>query len=503
MSSYNNPDHSFVEPTQYQQLPLPGLPFPLYMPLPLLQAAVNEAQNNIKAPQPLIFTGALTAIAVVLQGLIDVCKPTGQVVPTSLMLLAIANSGERKSTAENVFLGPVREFQQQQSLIYQSQERQWQVQHAIWEVRRKAILKGVTKKAGQGQPTQDEEQQLLAHQENQPGKPKEFKLLYEDSTSEALFLGLNQNLPTAGLTSSEGGGVLGGRAFNDLSKMNAIWSGDSITVDRKTVKSFELIGARLTVSIMAQESAVSDYMAHRGEKSRGSGLWARFLVCHPLSTQGFRPTLNGTQSWEHRDQFAERLTELLQQNTALLQGAEQKKQVIKFTSEASARWLGIANTIEVEIQPGGRFEHAGDHASKLADNIARVAALFHYFEKLDGDIALSTLNIAIDFCFFCSDDFLKLFVPPLQECLDAVELDNWLDSFRNLNERYIPKNYIRQRCPNKLREKNRLNSALEVLCNNGRASLSNVGRTVFVDLMPWPNHHQPMPQMMPHHKIDH
>ena len=463
--------------------------------MPLLDSAVNEAQNNIQAPRQLIFMSALTAIAVVLQGLIDVYKPNGQVVPASLNVLAIANSGERKSTAENVFMKSIRDFQRQQAVIYQSQEQEWQVQHDIWIDRRKVIRKGIANKVRQGLPTQDEEQQLLAHQKNQPVKPKKFKLLYEDSTSEALFLGLHENLPTAGLTSSEGVGVLDGRAFNDLSKMNNIWSGEPITVDRKTVESFDLIGARLTVSIMAQESAVSDYMERRGEKSRGVGLWARFLVCHPPSTQGYRVSLNGTPSREHCDHFAKRLTELLQQNVVLLQESGREKQVIKFTSEASNYWQGIANSIESEIRPGGCFEAASDHASKLADNIARVAALLHCFEKFDGDIALNTLEAAIDFCRSCSNDFLKLFMPPPQEQLDAGELDNWFNRFRSTGQRYVPKNIIRQCCPNKLREKNRLNRALEVLCSGGRISLGIMGRSACVDVTPWFQHHQPPPNM--------
>lgn len=478
---YNFPSNILVSPQSFH--------------LPLLQAAVNEAQSNIQAPLQLIVTAALTTIAVVLQGLVDVLKPNGQVVPTSLMLLAIANSGERKSTVENVFLGPVRAFQQQHSLMYQSQVQQSQVKYDIWVTRRKAMLKGINKKADLGLPTQDEEQQLLVHQKNQPIEPKEFKLLYEDSTSEALFLGLHENLPTAGLTSSEGGGVLGGRVLNDLSKMNAIWSGDSITVDRKTAKSFVLNEARLTVSIMAQESAVSDYMKRRGETSRGAGLWARFLVCHPPSTQGYRSTLNGTQSWEHRGHFVERLTELLQQNVVLLQDSAQKKQVIKFTPEASVRWQEIANDIELKIRPGGCFESAGDHASKLADNIARVAALLHCFEKFDGDIVLSTLETAIDFCGSCSNDFLKLFMPPPQEQLDAGELDSWLNRFRSANKRYVPKNHIRQYCPSKLRERIRLNRALETLCNNGKVLLCGLGRTAYVDVMPCLQDYQSLPNM--------
>lgn len=475
-------------------------PQPFHMPLPLLRASVDEAQNNIMAPRWLILTSALSAIAIVLQGLIDVRKPTGQIVPASLMLLVIADSGERKSTVENVFLGPVRDFQQQQSLNYQYQVQQWRVKHGVWEAKGKVMLKGITKKCSQGLPTQGEEQQLLVHQENRPVEPKEFKLLYEDSTSEALFLGLHQNLPTAGLTSSEGGGVLGGRAFNDLSKMNSIWSGDAITVDRKTAKSFVLKDARLTVSIMAQESTVSGYMARRGEMARGSGLWARFLVCHPPSTQGYRVPPNSTQSWEHRASFEQRLTELLQQNAMLMQEAEHKKQVIAFTSEASERWHNIVNAIEVAIRPGGLFEGAGDHASKLADNIARVAALFHYFEKFEGDISLITLNAAIVFCESCSDDFLKLFMSPPQQCLDADELDNWLNRFRNGGGRFLRKNYIRQHCPNKLREKNRFNRALEVLQNAGKVSLGDMEGYACVDVSPSLLHHQPMPHIMPFHR---
>lgn len=77
----------------------------LNMDLPLLRGAVDEAQNNIMAPRPLIFTSALTAIALVSQGLVDVCKPNGQVVPTSLMLLAIANSGSANPRWKMFFSG--------------------------------------------------------------------------------------------------------------------------------------------------------------------------------------------------------------------------------------------------------------------------------------------------------------------------------------------------------------------------------------------------------------
>lgn len=242
--------------------------YPCLSQFPLLDAAINEAQANIQAPRGLIQNAALTAISVVLQGLVDVRKPNGQVAPTSLMLLAIADSGERKSTVENVFLKPIRAFQAKQGEEVKESQSMWKVKYDTWMVRRNGVLKAITKKASKGLSADEEEKVLLALEKEAPAKPKEFKILYEDSTSEALFHGMYGNLPPAGLISSEGGGVLEGRAFNDLSKQNAIWSGDSITIDRKTAESFKLVGARLTVSLMVQESVFSKYMAHKGGVSR-------------------------------------------------------------------------------------------------------------------------------------------------------------------------------------------------------------------------------------------
>jgi len=46
----------------------------------------------------------------------------------------------------------------------------------------------------------------------------DYKLIYEDSTSQALFNGLAVNYPYAGLVSSEGKEILNGRAFNEFAQ---------------------------------------------------------------------------------------------------------------------------------------------------------------------------------------------------------------------------------------------------------------------------------------------
>lgn len=480
-------------------LPARGESFPALNRLPLISKAVDEAENNIKAPKAIIFNAALTALAVALQGLVDVRKPSGQCVPTSLMLLAVANSGERKSTAENVFIGPIREFQSSRKAAQKYSQAKWQAEYEIWELKKKTLQKKFEKKIALELSGDDESKALLSHEELRPKRPVDLKFIYEDATSEALFYGLYNSSPTAGLISSEGGGILGGRAFNDLSKQNAIWSGDSITVDRKTADSFDLVGARLTVSIMAQESAVRDYLERCGEKARGSGLWARFLVCHPQTTQGSRLVLNATQSWEHKESFSKRLVELMIENVKFVEADGNEKKLIQFSSEAVERWVQIANEIELEIKPGGRFFEAGDHASKLADNIARVAALFHCFEEFQGDISLETLNDAIRVCFWYSDEFLRLFVPPPQEQVDALLLNEWLNRIRERGERFVRKNHVLQYCPGSIRKKDRLGRALEVLEGYGFVSMLVDGRIGYLDLHPsWPREGQVTSFLMRH-----
>ncbi|MGS0542549.1 DUF3987 domain-containing protein [Pseudomonas parakoreensis] len=122
-------------------LPVPGGAFPRSMALPIIGGAVDEAERNIMAPRALIYSAALTAMATAAQGSIDVCKPNGQIGPVSIMVLTVANSGERKSTAENVFMGGVRRFQDEMDVIYQSELSDWRAKQSIWDARRKAILK--------------------------------------------------------------------------------------------------------------------------------------------------------------------------------------------------------------------------------------------------------------------------------------------------------------------------------------------------------------------------
>ena len=464
--------------SRYSVLPDINSRPPRYIPCPLFCGAVDEVENNIKAPRGLVIFSALSALSVAIQGLYDVAKPTGQVGPVSLFSLFVGMSGERKSTVEGGFLGVVREFQAEQEVVWVTKINKWKVCEEIWRAKRGEVIKKIAKMTVSGECALALEQALIALEESKPAKPKKFKMLYEDSTSEAFFSGLDE-FGSAGIISSENG--LSSRVFNDLPKLNAVWSGDAIVIDRKTTESFNLQGSRVTVSFMTQPSALNEYVRKRGDMARGSGLWARFLVCSPESMRGYRPIDNVTMSWESKYLFSERMKSFLVDNYSMMCGSFGSKKIVKLSPKASERWIDVFNEIEVGIRPGGRFEGAGDLASKLADNILRVAALLHVFEGFEGDVSLEVLEFSVDFCLWCSDEFYRVFMPLKDSELDVIALRDWLVKHRKDGMCEISKNKILQYGPRRIRSAAQLSGTLESLECNGEIEMFFEGKTAWVD----------------------
>lgn len=454
------------------------------MPFHLLQPVVNETLNNTQAPLELVLFSALSAAGMVIQGLADVEQPTGKVTPVSLMTMVIAASGERKSTVEGIHTRAIRVFEEKRQRKHKKHLAEWEEWLQVWELKRRVLEKAVQKRIAKDQPAYAEEEALKEHLRAKPPRPPQFKMLYEDTTAAALFLGMHRDFPYAGLVSSEGGAILNSPAFHDLPKQNALWSGDPVSIDRVSAPSFRLDDARLTVSIMAQPSAMKTYIDQRGEEARGSGLWARFLMCTPATTQGTRFVSNGTMSWEYCDRFGKRLTELLQKVVDGWEWGKEDRDMIRFSPEASATWFQYYNYVEGQICPGGRYADAGDHASKLAENAGRVAAIIHVLEGYEGAISKETLDWAIAICDCASQDFLSVFVPPPLEMRDAQLLDEYLNRLRMNGYTQVAKNQVRRYGPNALRNVARLDCAIGILSHHRRVSMTRVNKTYVLNLYP-------------------
>lgn len=473
-----------LEPSKIA-LPVPGQPLYLRGDLPgLLMAAVSEVTSNTKTPVDLALMAALTAGSIALQGVVDVQAPTGVKTPVSIMTFAVAESGERKTAIEKHFLSGLRAFQGEQKEKYREEMAEWKLNHEAWSDSLKAKKRALLRKGADREAFLEILKEMSAEMPMEPISPA---FLYDDTTISALLQRMHEGSKNAALVSSEGGTIFKGHAFRSLPVLNNLWSGADCSIERSTRSSIEIVDGRLTISVSVQPGVMRDFIERKGNEARDIGFWARALIFTPTSTQGTRFEYGVKPGHEAMERFNERIIELFRLSEEDAHGFV--RHVITFEESLKPYWLGVCNAIEQEISQGGRFEYMKDHASKLADNIARVAALISCLEYGVGQpIGREALDAAISICMYCSDNFSRLFNALPQPVQDAETLLAWLERFSLRGIRYMKKNRIMQYGPGCVRKKSRSDAALDWLVISRRVDLGRHEKTSYVDMMPWAPH---------------
>ncbi|MBF0256871.1 MAG: DUF3987 domain-containing protein, partial [Gammaproteobacteria bacterium] len=387
-------DSGQQQPPQLDEWPEPqpiidttqGLPYPLdALPDPI-RAAVAEVQAFTQAPLAMTAASALGALSLAGQGLADVERAKGLSGPCSLSQLILADSGERKTTLDNLFVEPIRRWEQQQADAAAPDLRDYQANFAAWEAKRAGLKECIKASARARKSTEAAQVELRQLEDTKPEPPMIPRLLYLDSTAEALAASLATGWPSAGLISAEAGSVFGGHSMSKdqltktLSLLNQLWDGATLTIDRRTTESFTLKGARLSVSLQLQEPLLRAFLEHSGQIARGSGFLARFLLTWAASTQGTRFFKEPPESWAALSRFHQRLFQLLERDLPLTQQGRLDPPLLSLSSEARQAWVAFHDAIEAELADGGELRLIRDAASKAADNAARMACLFHLYE---------------------------------------------------------------------------------------------------------------------------
>ncbi|MFU3871915.1 DUF3987 domain-containing protein [Achromobacter pulmonis] len=211
-------------------------------------------------------------------------------------------------------------------------------------------------------------------------------------------------------------------SLGELDKLNTLWDGSSVIVDRISREGFVLQNARLTLSLMAQPSVISRFMAKRGEEARGTGFLARFLIAKPRLMAGQRTDQQLSELLRLRS-FNARIHELL--NSPLLT----ERQVLSFSEQAKDRWFQYSRFLELQMKENGLYFYLKDHASKLLENTSRLAAIVHTFERTSNnqtEIDCSTLEFCWKFTQHCSKHFIAHLANEPQIVIDANHLAHYL-----------------------------------------------------------------------------
>lgn len=459
-----------------------GSPFPVDAFPQIIRNAIYEVEQHTQAPQALIAASALGVISLACQNRIDVCRLNNLRGPVSLFLLTLAESGERKSTVDKLLMEPLYQLEEKLFEKYTHDLTVWRNDEAIFNIEKKSLmskLKSEIRRNKDHLATNEKLKVLLA---SHPKSPVRFKQIFNDATPAAIKDYLCGYWRSVGIMSDEAGTIFNGYTLNELPFINKMWDGAMFPVERKSEPEKLIRDARMTLSLMVQPNIFKGYIKRKGDMAKGIGFFARCLICQPGSTQGNRQITSPVVSTEYLPIFHQRLMKIV--NESIARNNENDRLCLRFTVEAEKRWIAFSNNVEYEMGILGRLSNFKDYASKMAENMARIAALLHHFNGDEGDISLLTVEAAVEISTWYVGEYVRLFSKPQEFTLAISEADElywWINNYCiRLKASWITKNTVLQYGPNKFRNRSKANEVLNTLYSQNRILTEKKGKTVFI-----------------------
>ncbi len=471
-----------------------GQPYPTDALPPLLRDAIEEAQAFVQSPAALVACSALSALSLAAQGLANVRRDHQLVGPVSLYLLAVAESGERKTTCDRIFGAALRGWERDRAAACAPGVAAHEAAVASAEAKRAGLLEAIKRKRRDMQETKEEDAALEEMAIHAPVPVAVPRLLYADATPEALSHALATGWPSAAVLSAEAGAVFGSHGMGyetilrNLALLNVFWDGGEIAVDRRSKSSFQLRDRRLTFGVMVQPEAWRGFMARAGALPRGTGFIARFLIAWPASTQGQRLYRPAPVEMSAVDRFNRRIRELLDMPLITDANGGLVPTVLDLSPSAHAAWVQAHDTIERELGGDGSYAPIRDVAAKAAENIARLAALLHLLEHgTAGSISRACVECATQLVLWHLQEAHRLLgdldAPPALSA--AIRFDAWLcGEAQRTGDGRIPTTRVYRYGPGCVRDNKDMKEALALLAEHGRARLKEDGRRRFVVVNP-------------------
>lgn len=412
-------------------------PFPMDALPSVLSDYGRVIQRCTQAPDALVGNSLLAAASLAVQPHANVVLPHGTSVPTSLFIVSVAESGERKSAVDRLALHAHGTFEKLKS-----------------DAAREAIAQFTRLKK------QDKETAVI---------PRETVFLASDPTVEGLCKLLHAGLPSIGVFSAEGGRFLGGHGMSDetalrtAAGLSLLWDGSPVDRVRSGDGASKIFGRRVALHLMAQPRATFKWLSN--PVLRDQGLFSRCLVAYPQSTAGTRMFRNEkAEESPAAIVYVNRMTELLGGKWPVNEFFELQPQHMGIAGAARSLWIKQNDQIERAIS--GEFKPIRALASKAAEHMGRMAAVF---TMIDNPKATTVLEQAMQQAALCIEFYLGealrlAGVQPLHEKSDqAAMLWVWLGL---RGKRHISLPELVQFGPAKLRKADAIRNVMAVLADH-------------------------------------
>jgi hypothetical protein len=461
-----------IEPREEEQ------PYPLDALPSVISSAVTEYRAYGQQPLSLDASSALVAASLASQGLVDVARDPRLVGPISLNYSIVAVSGERKTSADRHFTLDMRKWQGEKKESLANEDGRVRAAIAAWDAERDGLLAkikaavGGKKSAGDAPDIEAMKTALARLEQHKPAGIIMPLLFYEDVNAETLAVTFAEGWPSASLWSDEGGLVIGSNGMSDenlmkfVALLNRLWDGNSFERLRLTTKCAEIRGRRFTVSLMMQPIVMARMLGACGGVTRNMGFIARNLVAWPTSTIGRRPYKEPPADMPKINQFNLRLRALLDKDLPMRGPRKVLEPLpLSLSREAKSQWTAFFDSIECELSRSGEFGDIPDIGSKIAENAARMAGVFHVIEHgPTGDIEKNLMDGAIAVVTWHLNEARRV-IDANRKPEDVADAELLLEWLLRQGAKPIDPRAVLQFGPSRLRDRKRRDAAIKVLAD--------------------------------------
>jgi len=410
--SFENAEmQNILEPIPFRKEPQEPMEFPIKALGDLKNVAI-AIHNKIQAPFSMCCQSILSAVNLAVQPYANIKTiGDGAIKPISLFFISIAESGERKSSCDNIVLKALKDYERQEGKKYNEELKEYLSKQKIYESEKNRILKS---KASQD----DKEKKLLELKE--PKKPLTRNIICSDPTIEGLIKMMQNNYPSMGLFLDEGGIFINSFAMNKDNKVRSIatfsklWDGSAIDRTRASEETIKLYGKRFALHIMIQPYIIEKFLNNSEVKSQG--ILSRMLIAKPKGTSGerFLGKKRNLKNESSNDDvvinnFNIRVEKILNRKLPVNNCNELEPPVIELEEDAKDFLILFYDDIEGKLGKDGKYKIISGLANKSCEIALRIATTIALYE----DIEVKTINLeqikrAISIMIFYLDEALRL-----------------------------------------------------------------------------------------------
>ena len=435
----------------------------------VLGPAAKAINDMVQAPLAICAQSVLATATLAVQGFADVALPIGQPRPISQYFISVAESGERKTTADDLALAPVRQHEEALLDAHDSNLITYRSKRDVWDRQRAAILKSKNLVDGK------KKEQALNELGSPPDPPLVPMLTVQEPTYEGLVRLLVEGQPSVGIYSSEGGRLIEGHAMSrdhrlkTAAGLSEIWDGTSIRRARQGDGAFIVPGRRVSMHLLVQPEIAMHLLAD--PMLTAQGLLSRILIVIPASASGTRMWHEPKpESQDAIKMYHTRLLEIFKTPLPLKEGKPNQltPRRLPLSNAAKSEWIDFADTVEVHIGPGGPLELIRAMANKLPEHAARMAAVLALVDDLDCvELSVDHMEAGRRLAEFYASEAMRLVSlgATNPDLVLAAKLLAWLHGGWKKDLITLPDIY--QRGPSAIRDKRTANHIVNVLVDHG------------------------------------